>query len=145
LHNIANECNRKISVSKTKTKKKKKKHAYTVRELTCAILFCINKILEQSRESDYLGCSIGYERNDYVNTELNLGFMQSGSSSCNNKWVQGTFSLGVKRPGREADHSPSSNAEVKDCVEVYLHSPNTPSWRDPQLKHTISSPYLTKL
>jgi hypothetical protein len=32
-------------------------------------------------------------------------------------------SLGVKRPGREADHSPPSSAEVKECVELNLHSP----------------------
>jgi len=36
----------------------------------------------------------------------------------------------VKRPGREADHSPPSTAEVKGCVELYIHSPNTPLWRD---------------
>jgi hypothetical protein len=35
--------------------------------------------------------------------------------------------------GREADHSPPSNAEVKEWVELYLHSPNTPSWRGAQL------------
>jgi hypothetical protein len=41
------------------------------------------------------------------------------------QWVPGAISLGVKRPGREADHSPSSSAEVKneECVELYLHSP----------------------
>jgi hypothetical protein len=32
-------------------------------------------------------------------------------------------------PGGEADHSPPSNAEVKEWVELYLHSPNPPSWR----------------
>jgi hypothetical protein len=37
---------------------------------------------------------------------------------------------GVKWPGREADHSPPSSADVKDCVELYLHSSNTSSWRD---------------
>jgi len=31
------------------------------------------------------------------------------------QWVQGALSLGVKRPWREADHSPSSNAEVKNA------------------------------
>jgi hypothetical protein len=47
------------------------------------------------------------------------------------------LSLGVKQPGREADHSPPSFAEVKECVELYLQSPNTPSWRGAQLKkHT---------
>jgi hypothetical protein len=42
---------------------------------------------------------------------------------------------GVKRPGREADHSPPSSAEVKEWVELYLHSTNKPSWRGAQLKH----------
>jgi hypothetical protein len=32
------------------------------------------------------------------------------------QWVSGALSLGVKRPGREADHSPPSSAEVKECV-----------------------------
>jgi len=35
--------------------------------------------------------------------------------------------------GREADHSPPSIAEVKEWVELYLYSPNTPSWRDTRL------------
>jgi hypothetical protein len=35
--------------------------------------------------------------------------------------------------GREADHSPPSSAEVKELVELYVHSPNTPSWRSAQL------------
>jgi hypothetical protein len=29
------------------------------------------------------------------------------------KWVPGALFLGVKRPGREADHSPPTSAEVK--------------------------------
>jgi hypothetical protein len=44
------------------------------------------------------------------------------------QWIAGALSLGVKRPGREADHSPPSRAEVKECVELYLYSPNTLSW-----------------
>jgi hypothetical protein len=39
------------------------------------------------------------------------------------QWVPGALFLGVKRPVREADHSPPSSAEVKECVELYLHSP----------------------
>jgi hypothetical protein len=39
------------------------------------------------------------------------------------QWVPGALSLGVKRPGREADHSPPFSAEVKEWVELYLHSP----------------------
>jgi hypothetical protein len=30
-------------------------------------------------------------------------------------------------PGSEADHLTPSSAEVKECVDLYLHSPNTPS------------------
>jgi len=45
------------------------------------------------------------------------------------QWVPGALSLGVKLPGREADHSPPCSAEIKDRVELYLHSPNTSSWR----------------
>jgi hypothetical protein len=50
------------------------------------------------------------------------------------QWVPGALSLGVKRTGSEADHSPPSRTEVKECVELYLHFPNTPSWRGAQLK-----------
>jgi hypothetical protein len=39
------------------------------------------------------------------------------------QWVLGSLSLGIKRPGRAADHSRPSSAEVKECVELYLHSP----------------------
>jgi hypothetical protein len=31
------------------------------------------------------------------------------------QWVPGALSLGVKRPVREADHSPPSSAEVKNA------------------------------
>jgi hypothetical protein len=51
------------------------------------------------------------------------------------KWISGALSLGVKWPGHEADYSPPSSAKVKECMELYLHSPNTPSWRGAQLKH----------
>jgi hypothetical protein len=39
------------------------------------------------------------------------------------QWISGAFSLGVKLPGRASDHSRPSSAEVKECVELYLHSP----------------------
>jgi hypothetical protein len=39
------------------------------------------------------------------------------------QWVPRALSLGVKRPGREADHSPPSSADVQECAELYLHSP----------------------
>jgi hypothetical protein len=37
--------------------------------------------------------------------------------------------MGVKWPGREADHSPLASAKVKEWVELYLHDPNKPLWR----------------
>jgi hypothetical protein len=50
------------------------------------------------------------------------------------QWVSGTLSLGVKQPGRDADHSLPSSAEVKEWVELYFHSPNTTSWHRVRLK-----------
>jgi hypothetical protein len=50
--------------------------------------------------------------------------------------------VGVKRPGREADYLPPSSAEMKEWVELYLHSPNLPSWRDAQLKHGDSFTFI---
>jgi hypothetical protein len=50
------------------------------------------------------------------------------------QWVPEVLSLGVKRPGSEADHSPPFSAEAKECVDLYLYSPNTPSWRGAQFK-----------
>jgi hypothetical protein len=34
------------------------------------------------------------------------------------QWIPGALSLGVKRPGREADHSPPSSAEIKNGVAI---------------------------
>jgi hypothetical protein len=39
------------------------------------------------------------------------------------QWLPGALSLEVRQPGLEADHSPPFNAEVKECMELYLHSP----------------------
>jgi hypothetical protein len=38
-----------------------------------------------------------------------------GSTQHPIQWVLGALSLGVKRPGREADHSPLSSAEIKNA------------------------------
>jgi hypothetical protein len=50
------------------------------------------------------------------------------------QWVWGVLSLGIKRPGREADHLPLSSVEVKN-VWGYTSAPNTPPCRGAQLKH----------
>jgi hypothetical protein len=42
----------------------------------------------------------------------------------------------------EADHSPPSSTEVKEWVELYLQSPNTPSWRGAQLGRAQGQLYL---
>jgi len=47
--------------------------------------------------------------------------------------TRGSFP-GGKRPGREANNSPPSSAEVKNEWSS-TSTPNTPSWRDTQLKH----------
>jgi hypothetical protein len=41
----------------------------------------------------------------------------------------GPFPGGKTRPGREADHSPPSSAEVKNELEQNLLSPQAPPWR----------------
>jgi hypothetical protein len=58
------------------------------------------------------------------------------------QWVPGALSLGVKWPRREADHSPPSSAEVKEWVELYIYSPNTPLWHGAQLKKAQWQLYL---
>jgi hypothetical protein len=47
--------------------------------------------------------------------------------------------------GREADHSPPSSAEVKEWVELYLHSLNTPLWSGAQLGGAQGQLYFTLL
>jgi hypothetical protein len=56
--------------------------------------------------------------------------IQSGSGAHPVSYPMGTRGSfpGVKRPGHKADHSPPSSADAKECVELYLHSPNTCSW-----------------
>jgi hypothetical protein len=43
------------------------------------------------------------------------------------QWVPGTIFLGVKRPGREVDHSPPSSADVRNDG-VILPLPGISSW-----------------
>jgi hypothetical protein len=50
------------------------------------------------------------------------------------QWVPGAVSLGIKRPEREAHHSPPSSADVKEYVALYLHSTNTLLWHGAQFK-----------
>jgi hypothetical protein len=47
--------------------------------------------------------------------------------------------------GCDANHSPRSSGEVKEWVELYLYSPNTPSWRGAQLRGAQGQLYLLPL
>jgi hypothetical protein len=47
-----------------------------------------------------------------------------GLNQLPSQWVPGTLSLGMKRPGREADNSAPSSAEVKN-VWGYTSTPPT--------------------
>jgi len=42
--------------------------------------------------------------------------------------TRGPFPGGKARPGRDADHSPPSSAEVENEKELYLLSLHAPSW-----------------
>jgi hypothetical protein len=46
-----------------------------------------------------------------------------GSTQPPIQWLSGLFPRGLKRTGREADHSPPTSAEVKNNVDLYIHSP----------------------
>jgi hypothetical protein len=45
-----------------------------------------------------------------------------GSTQLPIQWLPGVLSPGVKRPGREADHSPPASAEVKK-MWIYISTP----------------------
>jgi hypothetical protein len=47
----------------------------------------------------------------------------SGAHPASYSVCTGGFLPEVKAAGREAHHSPPSSAEIKECLELYLHSP----------------------
>jgi hypothetical protein len=59
-------------------------------------------------------------------------FVQTGSGANPALYPMGTggpFPGGKARPGRDANHSPPTSAEVKNEQELYLLSPHAPPWR----------------
>ena len=55
--------------------------------------------------------------------------VQTGPGAYPVSYTMGTGSFpGVKRPGRGVDHPPTSSAEVKERVELYLYSLSGSSW-----------------
>jgi hypothetical protein len=57
-----------------------------------------------------------------------------GSTQLPIQWVPGALSLGVERPGCEADHSPPPIVEVENAWSCTSNSHNTPSWCGAQFK-----------
>jgi hypothetical protein len=49
-----------------------------------------------------------------------------GPPSLLSNWYRGSFPQGKAWPGRDADHSPPSRAEVKYEYELYFLSPHVP-------------------
>jgi hypothetical protein len=127
---------------------------YSIKKMP--VVFCISFRLEnfkiaesypykdKSRDSS-VGIALGYGLDDRGSRfrfsagarNFSLHRVQNGSGVHQPpiQWVPGALSLGVKRPLHEADHSPPSSSEVKEWVELYLHSLNMPSWRGAPLKH----------
>jgi hypothetical protein len=97
-------------------------------------LFRFGELLKMSRDSS-VGISSGFELDDRMigDSILGGGWEFFCSTPCPDRlwgppktriqWVPRALSLGIKFLGREADHSPPSSAEAKECVELYLHSP----------------------
>jgi hypothetical protein len=78
----------------------------------------------KSRDSSFsiaLGCGLD-DRGSRVRFPAGMGIFlfttasrtALGPTQSPIHWIPGTLSLRLKRPGREADHSPPSNAEVKE-------------------------------
>jgi hypothetical protein len=78
----------------------------------------------KSRYFQYV--SSGGVKNFLLSTSSRLAL---GLTQPHIQWVLGALSPGVKRPGREADHSPSTSAEVKK-MWIYTCTPHMHSWRN---------------
>jgi hypothetical protein len=59
------------------------------------------------------------------------------------QWTPGALSLGVKRPRSWSWPLTSIQHRGQECVELYLHSPNTSPWRGAQLKHRDNFTFFT--
>jgi hypothetical protein len=114
-------------------------HVYVGSVLAGLQKFCGPLATEESRDSS-VGVALGYgldvrgSRARFLAEAGNFSLhhrAQNGSGVHPASYPMGTGSsfLGGKASWREADHLPPSSAEVKECVELYLHSPSTSSWR----------------
>jgi hypothetical protein len=100
----------------------------------CAGFLNYTVVTRQSRDSS-VGIALGYgldDRGSRFRFPAGAGNfsphhrVQNGSGA-----HPASYPVGTKDsfPGSEVYHSPPSSAETKERVELYLHSPNTPSWR----------------
>jgi hypothetical protein len=115
-----------------------------LRDISNSSLFNIRVVIAQSVLLWARGWTIGVVGFDY---RRGLGIFlftttsrtALGPTQPPTQWLPGAFSLGVKRLGREVDHSPPSSAEVKEWVKLYIHSPNTSSFHGVQLKKSAGT------
>jgi hypothetical protein len=100
------------------------------------VSFAAMTICVESRDSSVV-IALGYglhDRNSRVRFPAGLGTFifttasrtTLGPTQLPIQGVPGALSLGIKRPGYEADHSLPSSVEVKEWVALKLHSPITP-------------------
>jgi hypothetical protein len=86
-----------------------------------------------------VGIASGYGLDDQGDRSSSPGSVKNGLFSRSSRpavrptqppiqWVPGALSPGVKRQGREADHSPPVSAEVNK-IWIIHPLPHTPSWR----------------
>jgi hypothetical protein len=68
----------------------------------------------------------------------------SGAHPASYPVVPGDLSLEVKRPGREANHSPPSSAEVKNAWSYTSTLPNTSSWHGASLSTGATLPLYSR-
>jgi hypothetical protein len=100
----------------------------THRPILVKTVLCFNELGYRSRYSDWLRAGPLRGLSSSLRKGKNFLFFTSsrpalGSIQSPTQWVPRTLSPRVKRPGREADHSPPTSAEVKKNMDLYIHSP----------------------
>jgi hypothetical protein len=135
-----------------------KKLELTYGENMTVLLIFLNGNLTDSGARIACGVALGYGLDDWEfvyqhGLEIFLFTTMSkpalGPTQPPLQWAPRALSLVVKQPGHESDHSPPSSSEVKECVVLYIHSPNMPLWHGAQLKKSTGTnlplPYLIDL
>jgi hypothetical protein len=89
-----------------------------------SVTYTLKNKKKKSRDSS-VGIALGYGLDDWISrVRFPVGAGNFSLTTASRtvlgptqppiQWVPGAFSLGVKRTGREAHHSPPSSAEVKE-------------------------------